>query len=102
MADGRNSEHGPPPTAADASGRSAQRFLVEVRARRGEEERRIVASGRDIYAFTAPLVVEATERVLSGELPPGVRAPGEVFDAADFLHSLASHCDFTRSTATRH
>ncbi|MFP2960311.1 saccharopine dehydrogenase family protein [Myxococcus sp. 1LA] len=85
----------PPPMAADASGRSAQRFMVEVRARRGDEERRVTAGGRDIYGFTAPLVVEAVERVLSGGgVQAGVRSPGEVFNAADYLCSLASYLDF--------
>ncbi|WIG98441.1 saccharopine dehydrogenase NADP-binding domain-containing protein [Myxococcus sp. SDU36] len=88
----------PPPVATDASGRSAQRFLVEVRARRGAEERRVTASGRDIYAFTAPLVVEAVERILAGGAHAGVRSVGEAFDAADYLRSLASHFDFDPST----
>ena len=55
-----------PPDAADESGRSAQTFLVEVVVRRRGEERRAVASGRDIYAISAPLVVEATRRVVTG------------------------------------
>ncbi|WP_426754695.1 saccharopine dehydrogenase family protein [Myxococcus sp. Y35] len=87
----------PPPAAMDASGRSAQRFLVEVRARRGDEERRIAAGGRDIYAFTAPLVAEAVERVLVNGPHAGVRSPGEVFDAADYLRSLASHLELDAS-----
>jgi len=45
-----------PPPAIDESGRSSQTFLVEVVVRSGSEERRAVASGRDIYAITAPLV----------------------------------------------
>lgn len=77
------------PAAIDESGRSAQTFLVEVVARSGNEKRRAVASGRDIYAITAPLVVEATERVLSGQVPAaGVFAAGEAFDARNFLSSL--------------
>jgi saccharopine dehydrogenase-like protein len=80
----------PPPQAVDASGRSAQIFVVEVLARRGREERRAMARGRDIYAFTAPLVVEAMKRVLAGEahVAAGVVAPGEVFDARAFLEAL--------------
>jgi short subunit dehydrogenase-like uncharacterized protein len=79
----------PPPAAADASGRSAQTFLVEARATRGAEVRRVVARGRDIYAFTAPLVGEALERLLSGRYrDTGVLAPGEAFDARDFLRAL--------------
>jgi hypothetical protein len=80
----------PPPVAADASGRSAQRFLVEVEVRRGNTVRRASAGGRDIYAITAPLVVEAVERVLKGEIAQGgVFAPGALFDAPAFLAALA-------------
>ncbi|WP_086823653.1 trans-acting enoyl reductase family protein [Allokutzneria sp. NRRL B-24872] len=77
------------PEAVDASGRSAQVFLVEVVVRRGETTRRVFARGRDIYAFTAPIVVEATSRVLSGRaLTSGAVTAGELFDAKDFLRSL--------------
>ncbi|WP_409061279.1 saccharopine dehydrogenase family protein [Streptomyces sp. SYP-A7185] len=80
----------PAPLPADAAGRSAQTFLVEAVVRRGEDTRRAVAGGRDIYAVTAPLVVEALERVLDGRgAAPGVRAAGDVFDAVDFLRALA-------------
>ncbi|MDT7846335.1 saccharopine dehydrogenase family protein [Streptomyces justiciae] len=85
----------PAPVAADrdgdGSGRSAQTFLVDVVVRSGGEERRAVARGRDIYAVTAPLVVEATERVLTGrtEVGAGVVSAGEMFDAGDFLRALA-------------
>jgi NAD(P)-dependent dehydrogenase (short-subunit alcohol dehydrogenase family) len=78
-----------PPPAIDESGRSSQTFLVEVVARSGNDERRAVASGRDIYAVTAPLVVEAMERVvrtLAGK--SGIFAAGEIFEARDFLKSL--------------
>ena len=77
------------PTASDESGRSSQTFLVEVVVRRGGEERRAVASGRDIYAFSAPLVVEAMARVVGGLVKTaGVFTAGEAFDARDFLASL--------------
>jgi len=79
----------PPPTAADESGRSAQIFIVDVVVRKGEEERRAVARGRDIYAITAPIVVEATQRVVNGLARTiGVAAAGDLFDAGDFLRSL--------------
>src|SRR5215813_5911543 len=79
----------PEPVAADESGRSSQTFLVEVVARRGGEERRSIARGRDIYAITAPIVVEAAERILDGRFKAtGVVAAGEIFDAQDFLRSL--------------
>ncbi len=78
-----------PPLAIDESGRSSQIFLVEAIARLGSAERRAVAHGRDIYAISAPLVVEATTRVVSGMVgTAGVLTAGEAFDARDFLRSL--------------
>jgi short subunit dehydrogenase-like uncharacterized protein len=78
-----------PPAATDESGRSAQTFLVEVVARSGGEERRAVARGRDIYAITAPIVVEAAQRLITRHAErAGVFAAGEIFDARDFLKSL--------------
>ena len=79
----------PPPTPADASGRSAQKFLVDVVVRKGSEERRALAHGRDIYAVTAPLVVEAAVRLVTGSCGmTGVVSAGQGFDARDFLGSL--------------
>jgi len=79
----------PEPVAADESGRSSQTFLMEAVARRGSEERSAIARGRDIYAVTAPIVVEAAERILDGRfMATGVVAAGETFDAQDFLRSL--------------
>jgi hypothetical protein len=88
VADLRDPE-APEPAAADGSGRSAQTFLVEVVARSGDQERRMTASGRDIYAITAPLVVEAAVRILSGEgATTGVATLGARFDPLDFLAAL--------------
>jgi Saccharopine dehydrogenase NADP binding domain len=86
----------PPPTAADESGRSSQVFLTEVVARKGHAKRRAVARGRDIYAVTAPIVVEAAQRVLNGlAKATGVLAAGQAFDARDFLRSLCpEHLSF--------
>ncbi len=79
----------PAPQAVDDTGRSAQRFTVDVVARRGQRTHRVAASGRDIYAVTAPLLVEATERLLDGRAESaGAVAPGEAFDALDFLTAL--------------
>lgn len=78
-----------PLAAIDARGRSSQTFLVEATARVGRTNRRAVARGRDIYAVTAPLVVEAMERIARGpSAMTGVVTPGEVFEARDFLKSL--------------
>src|SRR5690606_36775840 len=82
-------ESTPPPEPADALGRSAQRYLVEAIVRYAGAARRIVARGQDIYAFTAPLVCEAVHRILAGEPRySGALAPGAVFDAPAFLHTL--------------
>jgi short subunit dehydrogenase-like uncharacterized protein len=80
----------PPPVPADASGRSAQTFMVEAIVRKGDRMRRIVARGRDIYAFSAPLVCEAVQRILDGGIrESGAQAPGAVFEARGFLSALA-------------
>lgn len=80
------------PTAVDERGRSSQTFLVDVIVRSGDSERRVVASGRDIYAVSAPLAVEAVHRILTGQTRTvGVASAGEVFDAPDFLHALSAH-----------
>ncbi|MET9227200.1 saccharopine dehydrogenase [Lentzea sp. NPDC003310] len=64
-------------------------FEVDVRVRRGPEERRMTASGKDIYAVSAPLAVEAVERLLSGRFTTtGVASAGKMFNAKDFLTSL--------------
>ena len=88
LADLRNPDT-PPPAPADESGRSSQIFVMDVVARRGRRERCVVARGQDIYAVTAPIVVEATQRVTAGATRrTGVVAAGEAFDARDFLNSL--------------
>jgi hypothetical protein len=79
----------PPPVSTDEHGRSAQQFVVDVVVRHGTDTRRISASGRDIYAVTAPIVVEGAVRLLDGRhRGPGASAPGEAFDAADVLATL--------------
>jgi short subunit dehydrogenase-like uncharacterized protein len=91
----------PPPKAADAMGRSAQNFVLEVVVSRGGEQRRAFTRGRDAYAVTAPLTGEAVERLIGGKFrSTGVKAPGEVFDAEELLRSLASgHATFEVATS---
>jgi hypothetical protein len=49
----------------------------------------LVRAPRNIYAITAPIVVEAAERILEGRFnATGVVAAGEIFDAQDFLMSI--------------
>lgn len=80
------------PTAVDGRGRSAQTFVVDVLVRSGGAERRAVAAGQDIYAISAPLAVEAVDRVLTGRTrTTGVASAGAAFDAPDFLRALSAH-----------
>ncbi|WPZ13975.1 saccharopine dehydrogenase NADP-binding domain-containing protein [Nitratireductor rhodophyticola] len=81
----------PAPKATDETGRSPQRFAIDAAIRKGGETRRIAARGRDIYAFSAPLICEAVERLLDGRSRgSGARAPGAVFEAGDFLDALSA------------
>lgn len=82
----------PAPEAVDARGRSDQTFVVDVVVTADGVERRATASGQDIYAVTAPLAVEAVQRVLDGRVrTTGVASAGAAFDAADFLRALSRH-----------
>ncbi len=81
----------PPPTSADERGRSTQSYVMDVFASGEGQSRRLAAFGRDIYAASAPLVVEACMRLLS-QSPPGgggTFAPAELFDPQDFLAALS-------------
>ncbi len=80
------------PQAVDALGRSDQTFVVDVVVSAGGVERRATATGQDIYAVTAPLAVEAVQRILAGETrTTGVASAGAMFEAAAFLRSLAPY-----------
>ena len=84
----------PPPRASDATGRSAQRFAMDVQLGRGGERRRARASGQDIYAVSAPLAVEALERILRGAVRgKGALCAGAAFDARSFLAALSTRLD---------
>ncbi|HVA28245.1 MAG TPA: saccharopine dehydrogenase NADP-binding domain-containing protein [Candidatus Baltobacteraceae bacterium] len=79
----------PEPIAADAYGRSNQRFAMDVLVRNGDEERRVTLQGGDIYAITAPIVVSAVERICQRQhRPAGAFALGQLLDASEFLQSL--------------
>jgi short subunit dehydrogenase-like uncharacterized protein len=81
----------PPPASVEPSGRSNQSFVMDVYASGDGLSRRITASGRDIYAVSAPLVVEACMRIVSQRPKSGgAFAPAELFDSQDFLAALSS------------
>jgi short subunit dehydrogenase-like uncharacterized protein len=81
--------HTPPPVGIDARGRSSQIFIVDTLVHRNGQTRRATAVGRDIYAITAPLVVEALQRISDGRCnTTGVVAPGAAFGATSFLESV--------------
>lgn len=79
----------PEPKPIDEKNRSSQQFSVQVIATKDNIKRTITAVGQDIYAVTAPLVVEGINRILSGRInKTGVTTMGEVYDATAFLRSL--------------
>jgi hypothetical protein len=73
-------------------GRSPETFTVDVIVRSGGTQRRLSASGRDIYAVSAPLAVEAIHRILTGQTrTSGVASAGQIFDAPGFLRALSAY-----------
>jgi short subunit dehydrogenase-like uncharacterized protein len=95
-----NNTKTPPPTASDPSGRSSQRFVMDVYSESNGHRTQITAAGYDIYAVTAPIVVEACLHVVNN--PPatgGTFAPAELFEADSFLAALAPHLEIKRTFA---
>jgi short subunit dehydrogenase-like uncharacterized protein len=79
----------PPPTAVDTSGRSAQRFELAVRLAQDGVTKTAGVRGQDIYAVTAPIVIEAAMRLLSHSYRrSGALALAEAVDPIDMLRSL--------------
>jgi hypothetical protein len=77
----------PAPAAIDTTGRSAQRFMLEVAA----DGRRARASGQDIYAVSAPIAVEAAMRLLDPAFQRhGALSLGQAFEPRAFLDAIAS------------
>jgi short subunit dehydrogenase-like uncharacterized protein len=78
-----------PPTAVDDSGRSAQRFEMVVRLVQAGVTRTACARGKDIYAVTAPIVVETALRLLAPSYGRcGALALAEAVDPVDLLRAL--------------
>jgi hypothetical protein len=86
----------PEPVATDERGRSNQRFIIDAHVHKGDEERRVTAQGGDIYAITAPIVVEAIERTCARpQQRAGAFALGEIVDASAFLQALVDAGEIT-------
>ena len=79
----------PAPTAADASGRSAQRFELTVRLVQDGQARTAGVRGQDIDAVTAPIVIEAALRLLAPAYRrSGALALAEAVEPVDMLRAL--------------
>ncbi|QPF75015.1 NAD(P)H-binding protein [Roseateles sp. DAIF2] len=80
----------PPPAAVDASGRSAQRFELVLRLRMTDGSiREAGVRGQDIYAVTAPIVVEAARQLhAAGHQPSGALALAQAVPPAALLAAL--------------
>jgi len=79
----------PPPTAADTSGRSAQRFELAVQLAQGGVTKTAGVRGQDIYAVTAPIVIEAAQRLLAPSYRhSGALALAEAVDPVELLRAL--------------
>jgi Saccharopine dehydrogenase NADP binding domain len=79
----------PPPTAVDDGGRSAQRFEMGVRLVQGGVTKTASARGQDIYAVTAPIVIEAALRLLAPSYRrSGALALAEAVDPVELLRAL--------------
>lgn len=79
----------PSPTAVDGSGRSAQRFELEVRVVQDGATKAASARGQDIYAVTAPIVIQAALRLLRPSYRRmGALALAEAVDPAELLREL--------------
>ena len=79
-----------PRASEEAPVASPQTFIMDVFASGDGVSRRLAAFGHDIYAVSAPLVVEACVRVLSQRpQKAGAFAPAELFDPVDFLAALS-------------
>lgn len=79
----------PPPTAVDDSGRSAQRFELQLELLQNGVSKKAGVRGQDIYAVTAPIVIEAARRLLAPSYRhSGALALAEAVDPADMLRAL--------------
>jgi hypothetical protein len=91
----------PRPSAVDAQGRSAQRFVMETVVVDARGSRRAWATGQDIYALSGQMLVEAAARLREGLIDRrGALALGQLVDAREFMSALGDeHLAFGIDTA---
>jgi short subunit dehydrogenase-like uncharacterized protein len=69
--------------------RASMRFMIVCDARRGEQRRRGVISGRDVYGFTAAAISKAALAVAGRDFSAtGALAPSQAFEPEAFLDAL--------------
>jgi len=79
----------PAPTAIDGTGRSAQRFEMQVRLVQDGVCKTAGVRGQDIYAVTAPIAIEAALRLLEPSFRlTGALALAEAVNPAQILSAL--------------
>ena len=79
----------PPPDAVDDSGRSAQRFELVVRVKQHGTTKTAGVRGQDIYAVTAPIVIDAALLLLAPDYRrSGGLALAEAVDPVELLGTL--------------
>lgn len=80
------------PDGPTGQARRTQRFscVIDATTADGQAIRGLV-QGNDTYGTTAAIAVEAARRLAADGAKPGVLAPAQAFDAADFLEFLMLH-----------
>lgn len=79
----------PAPSAVDERGHSAQRFEMAVRLTQAGSSRTAGVTGRDIYAVTAPIVIEAALRLIApAHDRSGALTLAQAVDPVEMLRAL--------------
>jgi short subunit dehydrogenase-like uncharacterized protein len=77
------------PEGPTAEQRERMRWTIVCEAVRGEQQRKGVISGKDVYGFTAAAIVQGAMQAASrGFEAGGALAPSQAFDPKDFLAEL--------------
>jgi short subunit dehydrogenase-like uncharacterized protein len=80
----------PDPDEISDEQRAGSSFAVAADLRCGTGTRQVIATGKDIYGITAPMIVHAAMQLTASQLT-GVVTPSQTVDARSFLESLHVH-----------